>query len=171
LAQRRDIRTTAWMRPWRVWVSSGEAESPAAIVDFLGLKIRNFGLGSLSPSSAVSHFTTIYLTPLFSTCAGVQCFADRLRRVSTGLFQVCAFLSIPFLPGASTCLVMMFGFSCFTLSMWTFAPITHDWGWRELLLPAGLRGFGQQFAVAPIVTLSLGSLAPQRLKLLPGCSI
>jgi DHA2 family multidrug resistance protein len=31
-----------------------------------------------------------------------------------------------------------------------------------------LRGFGQQFAVAPIVTLSLGSPAPQRLKLASG---
>jgi DHA2 family multidrug resistance protein len=52
--------------------------------------------------------------------------------------------------------------------MWTFAPITHEWGWRELLIPQALRGFGQQFAVAPIVTLALGSLPPQRLKLASG---
>jgi DHA2 family multidrug resistance protein len=31
-----------------------------------------------------------------------------------------------------------------------------------------LRGLGQQFAVAPIITLSLGSLAPARLKLASG---
>ena len=31
-----------------------------------------------------------------------------------------------------------------------------------------MRGFGQQFAVAPVVTLALGSLAPQRLKLASG---
>jgi len=52
--------------------------------------------------------------------------------------------------------------------MWNFAPITHDWGWRELLLPQALRGFAQQFAVAPTVTLTLGGLAPQRLRLASG---
>jgi DHA2 family multidrug resistance protein len=63
---------------------------------------------------------------------------------------------------------MMFGLACFALSMWNFTPITHDWGWRELLLPQGLRGFAQQFAVAPTVTLTLGGLAPDRLKLASG---
>ncbi len=43
---------------------------------------------------------------------------------------------------------MMFGLATFALSMWNFAPITHDWGWRELLLPQALRGFAQQFTVA-----------------------
>src|SRR5665213_1290243 len=52
--------------------------------------------------------------------------------------------------------------------MWDFTPITHDWGWRELLLPQGLRGFSQQFAVAPIVSLTLGGLAPERLRLASG---
>src|SRR3546814_17718937 len=64
--------------------------------------------------------------------------------------------------------LMMFGLACFAVSMWTFAPITHDWGWQELLLPQALRGFGQQFAVAPTVTLTLGGLAPDRLKLASG---
>jgi DHA2 family multidrug resistance protein len=59
---------------------------------------------------------------------------------------------------------MMFGMACFALSMWNFTPITHDWGWRELLLPQALRGFAQQFAVAPVVTLTLGALKPERLK-------
>jgi DHA2 family multidrug resistance protein len=63
---------------------------------------------------------------------------------------------------------MMFGLAGFTLSMWNFAPITHDWGWRELLLPQAFCGFSQQFAVAPTVTLTLGSLAPERLKLASG---
>ena len=52
--------------------------------------------------------------------------------------------------------------------MWAFAPITHDWGWRELLLPQALRGVGQQFAVPPTVTLTLGGLAPNKLKLASG---
>jgi len=63
---------------------------------------------------------------------------------------------------------MMFGLACFCLSMWNFTPITHDWGWYELLLPQALRGFAQQFAVAPTVTLTLGGIPPARLKLASG---
>src|SRR5262249_46757724 len=48
--------------------------------------------------------------------------------------------------------------------LWEFTPITHDWGWQELLLPQVLRGFAQQFTVAPIVTLTLGGLALSWLK-------
>ena len=89
--------------------------------------------------------------------------------LSTGLFQVCAIPVYTFLARRIDLRwLMMFGFACFTLSMWNFAPITHDWGWRELLLPQALRGFSQQFAVAPAVTLGLGALAPERLKLASG---
>jgi hypothetical protein len=61
--------------------------------------------------------------------------------------------------------LMMFGLTCFAPGMWNFTPITDDWGWRELLLPQAFRGFAQLFAVAPAVTLTLGGLAPERLKL------
>lgn len=71
---------------------------------------------------------------------------------TTGLFQI---LSIPIYAVLARRVdlrwLMMFGLACFGLSMWDFAPMTHDWGWRELLLPQGLRGFAQQFAVAPAV--------------------
>ncbi len=33
-----------------------------------------------------------------------------------------------------------------------------------MLLPQILRGFGQQFTIAPIVTMALGSLPPSRLR-------
>src|SRR5262249_58780988 len=62
----------------------------------------------------------------------------------------------------------MVGLGTFAVGIWNFTPITHDWGWRELLLPQALRGFAQQFAVAPTVTLTLGGLAPERLKLASG---
>jgi MFS transporter, DHA2 family, multidrug resistance protein len=60
--------------------------------------------------------------------------------------------------------LMMFGLACFGIGLWTFTPLTHDWGWEELLLPHAFRGFAQQFCVAPIVTLTLGTLPPERLK-------
>ncbi len=62
----------------------------------------------------------------------------------------------------------MAGLACFGLSMWNFSFITHDWGWRELLVPQILRGFPQVFVVAPAVTLGLGSLSPARLKYASG---
>ena len=60
--------------------------------------------------------------------------------------------------------LMMFGLACFGIGLWSFTPLTHDWGWEELLLPQAFRGFAQQFTVAPIVTLTLGVLPPERLK-------
>src|SRR5262249_39003291 len=59
---------------------------------------------------------------------------------------------------------MMFGLGCFALSMWLFTSVTNQWGWQELLIPQAFRGFAQQFCVAPIVTLALGALAPERLR-------
>jgi MFS transporter, DHA2 family, multidrug resistance protein len=166
------IRTTAWISGLAgvgfIWRS---LTHPQPIVDFSALKIRNFGLGSLfSFVSGIAIFATIYLTPLFlGRVRGFSALQIGLAVFSTGLFQVSAIpLYTVLARRVDLRWLMMFGFACFTLSMWTFAPITHEWGWRELLLPQALRGFGQQFAVAPIVTLALGSLAPQRLKLASG---
>jgi DHA2 family multidrug resistance protein len=64
--------------------------------------------------------------------------------------------------------LMMFGLGLFGLSMWSFSFISHDWGGDELLVPQILRGFPQVFAVAPAVTLGLGSLPPERLKYASG---
>ena len=64
--------------------------------------------------------------------------------------------------------LMMFGLASFGFSMWSFSFITHDWGGDQLLLPQILRGFPQVFAVAPAVTLGLGSLPPERLKYASG---
>ena len=63
---------------------------------------------------------------------------------------------------------MMFGLASFAAAMWSFSFITHDWGGDQLLIPQVLRGFPQVFAVAPAVTLGLGSLSPERLKYASG---
>jgi MFS transporter, DHA2 family, multidrug resistance protein len=166
------IRSTAWIAGLTgvafVWRSLRHAQP---IVDFTALRIRNFGLGSLfSFVSGIAIFATIYLTPLFlGRVRGFSALQIGLTVFSTGLFQVSA---IPLYTALARRIdlrwLMMFGFLCFTLSMWAFVPITHEWGWRELLLPQALRGFGQQFALAPVITLALGSLPSQRLKLASG---
>jgi MFS transporter, DHA2 family, multidrug resistance protein len=166
------IRTTAWISGLAgvafIWRS---LTHPQPIVDLGALKIRNFALGCLfSFVSGIAIFATIYMTPLFlGRVRGFSALQIGLAVFSIGIFQICAIpLYTFFAKRVDLRWLMMFGFACFTLSLWNFAPITHEWGWRELLLPQALRGFGQQFAVAPVVTLTLGSLAPERLKLSSG---
>jgi DHA2 family multidrug resistance protein len=166
------IRTTAWIAALAgtgfLWRS---LTHPDPVVDLRALKIRNFALGCFfSFVAGVGIFATIYLTPLFlGRVRDFSALQIGMAVLSTGLFQLSAIPVYTFLARrVDLRWLMMFGFACFALSMWYFAPITHDWGWRELLLPQALRGFSQQFAVAPAVTLGLGSLAPERLKLASG---
>ncbi len=141
------------------------------IVDLRALKSLNFSLGCFfSFVTGIGIFATIYLTPLFlARVRGFSALEIGLAVFSTGLFQVSA---IPFYTYFARRIdlrwLLAFGLGLFTLSMASFTPITHDWGWKELLLPQAFRGFAQQFAVAPTVTLTLGALAPDRLKLASG---
>jgi DHA2 family multidrug resistance protein len=162
------IRTTVWISIIAgvafVWRSLTYANP---VVDLRALKDRNFALGCFfSFVTGIGIFATVYLTPVFlAHVRGFSALDIGLAIFATGLFQICA---IPFYTylGRRVDLrwLMMFGMACFALSMWNFTPITHDWGWRELMLPQALRGFAQQFAVAPVVTLTLGALKPERLK-------
>ena len=166
------IRATAWIAGltglvfiWRCLTF------PRPVVDLGALRSRNFSLGCFfSFVTGIGIFATIYLTPLFlGTVRGFSALQIGTAVFSTGIFQVCA---IPFYTWCARRIdlrwLMMFGLATFAVSMWNFAPITHDWGGHELLLPQALRGFAQQFAVAPTVTLTLGGLAPDRLKLASG---
>jgi DHA2 family multidrug resistance protein len=163
------IRATAWISGIAgvafIWRSLTYSQP---VVDLRALRSRNFSLGCFfSFISGIGIFATIYLTPLFlARVRGFSALQIGEAVFSTGLFQVCA---IPFYAMLARRIdlrwLMMFGLSCFALSMWNFASITHDWGGRELLLPQAFRGFSQQFAVAPVVSLTLGGLAPERLKL------
>jgi MFS transporter, DHA2 family, multidrug resistance protein len=141
------------------------------VVDLRALKQRNFALGCLlNFLSGIGIFATIYLTPLFlGRVRGFSALQIGLAVFSTGIFQI---LAIPVYTTLARRVdlrwLMVAGLAGFTLSMRSFAPITHDWGWRELLLPQAFRGFSQQFAVAPVVTLGLRTLDPSRLKLASG---
>ena len=166
------IRTTAWVSAVSgmlfIWRSLTFARP---VVDLRALRDRNFALGCFfSFVVGIGIFTTIYLTPLFlGEVRGFSALQIGLSVFSTGIFQV---MAIPLYAMLAKRIdlrwLMMAGLAGFALSMWNFAPLTHDWGWRELLLPQALRGFSQQFAVAPTVTLTLGGLAPARLKLASG---
>ncbi|WP_150695740.1 DHA2 family efflux MFS transporter permease subunit [Pandoraea terrae] len=166
------IRATAWTAGIAgiafLWRSLTYAQP---VVDLRALKDRNFALGCFfSFVTGIGIFATIYLTPLFlGRVRGFSALEIGLAVFSTGLFQLTAIPIYAFFANrVDLRWLMMFGLACFALSMWQFSPITHDWGSAQLLLPQALRGFAQQFAVAPTVTLTLGGLPPARLRLASG---
>ncbi len=166
------IRATSWIAALAgiafVWRSL-TYQHP--VVDLRALRIRNFALGSFfSFVTGLGMFSTIYLTPVFlGQVRGLSASQIGFAVFSTGLFQI---VSLPCYVVLARRVdmrwLLMLGLALFALSMWNFAPITHEWGWQQLLLPQALRGFAQQFAVAPTVTLTLGSLAPQRVPVASG---
>jgi MFS transporter, DHA2 family, multidrug resistance protein len=166
------IRTTAWIAGSSgvafVWRSLTYSQP---VVDLRALKSRNFSLGCFfSFVAGIGIFSIIYLSPLFlGRVRGFSAQEIGWTVFSTGLFQL---LAIPFYAFCARRIdlrwLLMFGMACFALGIWNFTPITHDWGWREFLFPQALRGFAQQFAIAPTVTLTLGGLPPERLKLASG---
>ncbi|HTH49592.1 MAG TPA: DHA2 family efflux MFS transporter permease subunit [Candidatus Limnocylindria bacterium] len=164
----RTIATTAWISAlsgaafvWRALTFKNP------IVELRALKDLNFALGCFfSFVSGVGIFATIYLTPLFlGRVRGYSALQIGLAVFSTGVFQL---LAIPFYAFFARRVdlrwLLMFGLACMTVGVWEFTPITSGWSWHELLLPQALRGFAQQFAIPPVVTLTLGSLPPARLK-------
>jgi MFS transporter, DHA2 family, multidrug resistance protein len=146
------IRATAWIAALAgVAFIRRSLTYAQPVVDLRALKSRNFSLGCFfSFVTGIGIFATIYLTPLFlGRVRGFSAFEIGLAVSSTGVFQV---LAIPIYSFCTRYIdlrwLMMVGLACFALGMWNFTPITHDWGWRELLLPQAFRGFAQLFAVA-----------------------
>ncbi len=141
------------------------------VVDLRALTNRNFLIGCiLSFVTGIGIFSTIYLTPLFlGYVRGFSAWQTGLAVFSTGIASLAGVPVYIFLARTfDGRWLMMFGLACFGLAMWSFSFITHDWGGDQLLLPQIIRGFPQVFAVAPAVTLGLGSLPPDRLKYASG---
>ena len=141
------------------------------VVDLRALGNRNFLIGCiLSFVTGIGIFSTIYLTPLFlGYVRGFSAWQTGVAVFSTGLAALAGVPVYVWL-GRRVDLrgLMMFGLISFGLSMWSFSFITSDWGGAQLFIPQILRGFPQVFAVAPAVTLGLGSLPPARLKYASG---
>ncbi|MBV8537219.1 MAG: DHA2 family efflux MFS transporter permease subunit [Alphaproteobacteria bacterium] len=141
------------------------------ILDLRALKSRNFALGCwFSFVTGIGIFCTVLLTPEFlNRVRGFDAWQNGTALLSNGIFGLLAVpLYVALARRVDLRWLLMFGLALFAASLWTFAPITHDWGWRELLLPQALRGIAQPFCVAPAVTLTLGDLPPERLKLASG---
>jgi MFS transporter, DHA2 family, multidrug resistance protein len=141
------------------------------VVDLRALRDRNFSLGCfLSFVTGIGIFSTIYLTPLFlGYVRGFSAWETGLAIFSMGTASLAGVpVYVMLARHIDTRWLMMFGLASFAAAMWSFSYITHDWGADQLLIPQILRGFPQAFAVAPAVTLGLGSLPPERLKYASG---
>lgn len=137
------------------------------IVDIRALRVRNFGVGSLlSFITGIGIFVSVFLTPLFlAQVRGLNSLQIGIALLSVGAFQLLALVVYAIATRyVSMWVLMMFGLTCFGVGCYLYTPLTHDWGWQQLLLPQALRGIGQQFSIPPIVTMALGSLPPSRLK-------
>ena len=141
------------------------------MVDLRALKSRNFALGCFfSFMTGIGIFATIYLTPLFlGRVRGFSALQIGLAVFSTGIFQI---MAIPFYTFLAQRIdlrwLMLFGLACFTFSMWNFTPITHDWGWRELLMPAGFSRILPAVRGGADGDADPGRIPPERLKLASG---
>jgi len=168
----RTIRTCAWVAAISGIVFVYRSLTFARpVVDLRALTNRNFSVGCfLSFVTGIGIFSTIYLTPLFlGYVRGYSAWQTGVAVFSTGLGSLAGVPVYVFLARRiDTRWLMMFGLASFGLSMWSFSYITSDWSGHELFLPQVLRGFPQVFAVAPSVTLGLGSLPPERLKYASG---
>ncbi|HVC53857.1 MAG TPA: DHA2 family efflux MFS transporter permease subunit [Stellaceae bacterium] len=141
------------------------------VVDLRAFRNSNFAVGCfLSFVTGIGIFSTIYLTPLFlGYVRGLSAWQTGLAVFSTGAASLVGVpVYVTLARKIDTRWLMMFGLASFGLAMWSFSFITHDWGADQLLVPQILRGFPQVFAVAPAVTLGLGSLSPERLKYASG---
>jgi len=166
------IRTCAWIAGVSLALFGARSltyRNP--VVDLRALTNRNFALGCfLSFVTGIGIFTTIYLTPLFlGYVRGFSAWQTGLALFSTGIASLIGTpVYIMLARRFDGRWLMMFGLASFGLAMWTYSFITHEWGADQLLVPQLLRGFPQVFAVAPAVTLGLGSLPPERLKYASG---
>jgi DHA2 family multidrug resistance protein len=141
------------------------------VADLRAFKNRNFALGSFqSFVTGAAIFSPIYLTPLFlGYVRGYDAQQIGFAIFSTGaatLVGVPVYIALA--RRVDLRWLMMAGLACFGMAMWSFSFITSQWSGAELFLPQVLRGFPQVFAVAPSVTLGLGSLPPERLKYASG---
>ncbi|CAE6906418.1 Colistin resistance protein EmrB [Paraburkholderia nemoris] len=137
------------------------------IVDMRALFVRNFGIGSLlSFIIGIGIFVSVFLTPVFlAQVRGFDSLQIGIALLSVGGFQLVGLVAYIYVSRfVSMRAMLVFGLACFGLGCYLYVPLTHDWGWQQLLLPQALRGIGQQFSIAPIVTMALGALPASRLK-------
>jgi len=141
------------------------AQSP--IVDLGAFRDRNFALGSMfSFVLGIGLYGLTYLYPVYLG----EIRGHNALMVGQTLFVSGAvmFLTAPLvgrlMQTTDPRLMLAFGFTVVAASNWMATSLTSDWDFWQLFVPQFLRGFGMMFAIVPITSVALGTLAPQLLK-------
>jgi MFS transporter, DHA2 family, multidrug resistance protein len=137
------------------------------IVDLRAFLDRNFALGSMfSFVLGIGLYGLTYLYPVFLN--QIRGFSALLVGETVFVSGAAMFLCAPIvgrlMSKVDQRLMLAFGFAVVALSNWETTYITKDWDFAQLFIPQVLRGIGMMFAIVPITTISLGTLAPDRLK-------
>jgi len=137
------------------------------IVDLRTFADRNFALGSMfSFVLGIGLYGLTFLYPVF--LGQVRGYNALMIGETMFVSGATMFATAPLVGRLMTRidprLMLAFGFTVVAISNWDMSYVTRDWDFGELLLPQLLRGFGMMFAIVPITNISLGTLAPDRLK-------
>ena len=137
------------------------------IVDLRAFADRNFAVGSMfSFVLGIGLYGLTYLYPIY--LGQIRGFNALMIGQTLFISGATMFLTAPLVGRLMTKvdarLMLAFGFAVVALSNWQMTWLTKDWEFGQLFVPQVLRGFGMMFAIVPITNISLGTLAPERLK-------
>jgi len=141
--------------------------APQPIVDLRAFMDRNFAVGSMfSFILGIGLYGLTYLYPVFlDQIRGFNALmVGQTVFVSGATMFLCAPVVGRMMTRVDPRLMLAAGFVMVAISNWQATYITKDWDFAQLLLPQIVRGAGMMLAIVPITTISLGTLAPDRLK-------
>ena len=137
------------------------------IVDIRAFTDRNFGIGCLiSFCVGIGLYGLTYMYPRY--LAEVRGYSALMIGETMFVSGITMFLTAPLVGRLMLRIDMRYiiaaGLIIFGLGSWQMTWITRDYDFYELLVPQILRGIGMMFAMVPVNNISLGTLAPERVK-------
>jgi DHA2 family multidrug resistance protein len=146
---------------WRVL----SVEEP--IVDLRTFGDRNFGIGCLiSFCVGIGLYGLTYMYPRY--LAEVRGYSALMIGETMFVSGVAMFFTAPIvgrlMQKVDMRLIIAFGLIVFAAGSYQMTWITREFDFYELLVPQILRGVGMMCAMVPTNTISLGTLAPERVK-------
>lgn len=137
------------------------------IVDIRTFGDRNFGIGCLiSFCVGIGLYGLTYMYPRY--LAEVRGYSALMIGETMFVSGAAMFLTAPIvgrlMQRIDMRLIIAIGLVIFALGSFQMTWITRDYDFYELLVPQILRGVGMMFAMVPTNTISLGTLAPERVK-------
>src|SRR5471030_234893 len=137
------------------------------IVDIRTFADRNFAVGCLlSFCVGVGLYGLTYMYPRY--LAEVRSYSALMIGETMFVSGATMFLTAPIVGRLMVKFDMRYiiaaGLIIFALGSYQMTWITRDYDFYELLVPQILRGIGMMFAMVPVNNISLGTLAPERVK-------